>query len=732
MKNFSKRMVTLSMCASMLFSAASCGGKNSDNWKERPSFTAGKTVELNKSVVRDKLLGSWIGSAIGLGSGYEYVTTLNNSKPLDGVVVDGTVAYVALDDKYWEPNGVICSDSIGLNALKTGPLNDPRVEYGKVYSDDDMHVDILNQFIFRDYGPDLGAQDIAAAWDKYAVADVGGGETVVPTIRNSGYIPPYTGQRMYGNTGYWVTESWIENESLGAIFPYMPGTLEAYAEIFTSVQGDALGMYLGKLCALMYSLAYEYPDTKVLLEKAFERMDQNNEIYEIYKYVLGCYEDGTDWRTACAGVVKNRVNCKLIGSADEAGFSINANAGMIFIGLLYGKNDFEKSVKITSLCGLDGDCTAATVGGLLGLIVGFDALPQKYKDFLNGNSVYYNYTGKNSDETGVYWGAFAYCGENFPTSLTFDQITDLTLKNLEAQVTARGGEIDGEIYRIASQPLEAIPQLSLTNKSFERGDIYGWSFEGTKGAALTTTEAKAHLGNYGGLIASDDIEGEGKAYQTVALVPGRRYRASIWINGCADREVRIFAGEKYRSYFNPITSNTAYVKLELYFTAEKNREDIGIKLMSGTDDSFSLQLNFDDFSVEDVTHLTDGSSQKFSAADFYVSPGLKTENDRVALECTKGLRFDFEGMKGYQTFKIYYRNTTGMPAQAEAFIDGKSAGVVPLPAQGADADGNEGNAAIAWLYAGAGDHRFKLVLNSFENIEIERIEVYGGNACFEK
>ena len=269
----------------------------------------------------------------------------------------------------------------------------------------------------------------------------------------------------------------------------MPGTLEAYAEIFTSVQGDALGMYLGKLCALMYSLAYEYPDTKVLLEKAFERLDQNNEIYEIYKYVLGCYEDGTDWRTACAGVVKNRVNCKLIGSADEAGFSINANAGMIFIGLLYGKNDFEKSVKITSLCGLDGDCTAATVGGLLGLIVGFDALPQKYKDFLNGNSVYYNYTGKNSDETGVYWGAFAYCGENFPTSLTFDQITDLTLKNLEAQVTARGGEIDGEIYRIASQPLEAIPQLSLTNKSFERGDIYGWSFEGTKGCLLYTSDA---------------------------------------------------------------------------------------------------------------------------------------------------------------------------------------------------------------------------------------------------
>ena len=97
-----------------------------------------------------------------------------------------------------------------------------------------------------------------------------------------------------------------------------------------------------------------------------------------------------------------------------------------------------------------------------------------------------------------------------------------------------------------------------------------------------------------------------------------------------------------------------------------------------------------------------------------------------------GLRFDFEGMAGYQTFKIYYNNPTSTLAIAEMKIDGKDIGTIPLPAQGANADYNEGNCAIAYLYAGEGAHEFKLILNSFEDIEIERIEVYGGNSVFNK
>ena len=729
-----KKAIGLLLAGMMLFAAACTEGTKSTmkgNWEERQNYVSSETVELDKETVRDKLLGMWTGSAIGLGSGYEYCRTTNNAKPLDAVVVPGTIAYIAMDDKYWEPNGAIASGSIGVNALRTGPICDPRVTYNTVYSDDDMHVDVLNQFIFRDYGPDLGAQDIAAAWDHYSVADVGGGETVLSTIRNNGYMAPYTGQRMYGNRGYWVTESWIENETLGSIFPYMPLAAEAYAEIFTPVQGDALCLYLGKLCALMYSLAWQYDNPREVLEAAFDRMDKNNEIYEIYKYVVNCYEDGVDWRKACAGVVERLVFPKLVNQSDKAGFSINANAGMIFLGLIYGENDFEKSVKITSLAGLDGDCTACTVGGLIGLMHGFNNLPAKYKDYINGESKYHNYTNANSDELGVYWGAFAYCGKNFPNTLTFNEITDLTVKNLEAQIVARGGSIGQDKYTVAVQKAEEIPQVSLTNRSFERGDTLGWSFEGDEGTNFAATAAKAHLGEFGGMLETPSTEEKCKAYQKVSLIPGNRYRVTLWVLGGADREMRLFAGNKYRSYINPITAEV-FVKLELYFTAEQANEMIGIEYMPGTDDSYSTSLFFDDFYVEDVTHLTDAYYQQYDVNDYYVSTDVTVNEKTVTLVCMGGLRFDFEGMAGYQTFKIYYKNPTATLAIAEMQIDGKDIGTIPLPAQGANADYNEGNCAIAYLYAGTGTHEFKLILNSFEDIEIERIEVYGGNSVFSK
>lgn len=104
----------------------------------------------------------------------------------------------------------------------------------------------------------------------------------------------------------------------------------------------------------------------------------------------------------------------------------------------------------------------------------------------------------------------------------------------------------------------------------------------------------------------------------------------------------------------------------------------------------------------------------------------------VTLVCMAGLRFNFEGMAGYQTFKIYYKNPTETLAIAEMYLDGKSVGTIPLPAQGVNADFNEGNCAISYLFAGSDTHEFKLVLNSFEDIEIERIEIYGGNSVFRK
>lgn len=110
-----------------------------------------------------------------------------------------------------------------------------------------MHIDILNQFIFRENGPNVGAEDIKDAWVYYGVSDLGGGvdaKRLMVWVRR----PLYRAVHLY-QCGVLHTESWIENETIGAIFPYMPRQAEAYADIFTTVQGDSYATYLGKLCA---------------------------------------------------------------------------------------------------------------------------------------------------------------------------------------------------------------------------------------------------------------------------------------------------------------------------------------------------------------------------------------------------------------------------------------------------------------------------------------------------
>ena len=51
---------------------------------------------------------------------------------------------------------------------------------------------------------------------------------------------------------------------------------------------------------------------------------------------------------------------------------------MVVIALLYGEGDFGKTLCLAVNCGEDTDCTAATAGSLLGIILGIDGIDEKW------------------------------------------------------------------------------------------------------------------------------------------------------------------------------------------------------------------------------------------------------------------------------------------------------------------------------------------------------------------
>ncbi|MFR6641500.1 MAG: ADP-ribosylglycohydrolase family protein [Christensenellales bacterium] len=57
-----------------------------------------------------------------------------------------------------------------------------------------------------------------------------------------------------------------------------------------------------------------------------------------------------------------------------------AAIGIVLLGWYYGEGDFAKSVCLAVNCGEDSDCTAGTLGSILGIIAGESNLPEKWKN----------------------------------------------------------------------------------------------------------------------------------------------------------------------------------------------------------------------------------------------------------------------------------------------------------------------------------------------------------------
>ena len=697
-------------------------GADSKDYKEVKTLTT--------SEIKDKVLGGWIGHVIGLGSGFEYViardkegnylygdaNTQNatsgehvisytgSAGTIKGLYFDNSI--IGLDDEYFETDGNICTGSLGSNKSKRkiAPVSDPRVIDGNVFSDDDINVDILNQFIFRDYGPLLSNYDITNAWKYYDVHDLGGGK-FAKQVMDVGYIAPFTGTAQYGNEAYWNTEGWIENETLGLLFPYMYESCLDYADMFTHLQSDGDTSYLGMLTALMYSLAYEYSDVKVIMEKAFNYLPHSNLIYEMYQYVKSCYENDVRsnkdldkaWRETCLGVANRyALVTNHCGDNDRVGYSINACAGMIFTSLFYGENDFTETLKIVSLCGLDGDCTGATVGGLMGVIYGYDNLPSKYKSFLNKDSYYCNVTphnkGTNDGHISLceFTPDFGYMDKHFPNTITFNELANLTIQNIQKLVVAFGGTLFGSNVNIPRQHARDISNtVDIANYSFEDGTIDGWSFEGDSGSSLNVVEALAecHLGKRCATIDLGEIDenskNTAKVYQNLNLIEGHTYKFSMWIKGGSDREAYLYAkddnGIQYHSIVNNRVADGSYAIHSFTFTATSNLMEVGIEYPESYEDAFSRVIYIDDAQINDITiakqklhrvgfefeETNATGATKKKANHFSNCAALNFDADNVSEASV-----DLTGVSGIKTIKLYYLNHSEDYAQFLVQLDG--------------------------------------------------------------
>ena len=287
------------------------------------------TVILNLDAYRDKVLGCWTGKNIGgtLGAPFEGKREMNAA---NFYVQDLRGAPAPNDDLDLQLVWLQAAEENGLYHLTPRLLGEYWMNF------------------------------IVGPWNEYGVCKA--------NIAN-GLYPPLSGSC---NNDLWKFSNgaWIRSEIWACLFPGSPDEAAAFAYLDACCDHCGEGIYAEVFTASMQAAAFVVSDVRQLIAIGLSKIPPDCRITRSVKLACALFAQGAEFAAARAAIVKD--------SEDLGWFQAPGNLGFVILGLLYGRGDFGTSICLANNCGDDTDCTAATVGALLGIINGRSGIPQTW------------------------------------------------------------------------------------------------------------------------------------------------------------------------------------------------------------------------------------------------------------------------------------------------------------------------------------------------------------------
>jgi ADP-ribosylglycohydrolase len=253
-----------------------------------------------------------------------------------------------------------------------------------IVTDDDISGTFTFLRALPDYGNrrDLTAAQIGQTWLNYLIERRtilwwgGKGNSTEHTayMRLKQGIPA-------PDSGSIATNGKIVAEQIGAqifidgwamVAPGDPALAADLARRAASVSHDGEAIYGAQVIAVMESLAFVESDLNKLLDAALTFIPADSTIARMIGDIRGWHKQEPDWRKARALLEAHYGYDKYGGVCHMV-----PNHGLIILSLLYGEDDFNKSLMIVNTSGWDTDCNSGNVGCLLGIKNGLATLEGK-------------------------------------------------------------------------------------------------------------------------------------------------------------------------------------------------------------------------------------------------------------------------------------------------------------------------------------------------------------------
>lgn len=263
---------------------------------------------------------------------------------------------------------------------------------GEPLPNDDLDLQLVWLNAIEKYGRLVTSSILGEYWQTYIVPNWGEYGAGKNNLR-MGILPPLSG---YVNNIYRDScGAFILSEIWACIAPGHPEIAVRYAYEDAIVDHSHEGVYAEVFCAAVESAAFVESDPYKLIEIGLSYIPEDCGVTKGIKNVIDSYKSGLCWKEARKNLlhtVPGSFGCleTPVEEMDkevpvgEIGWDAPSNIGIIIIGWLYGEGDFAKSLGIAVGCGEDADCTAGTLGAILGIIGGMRSIPEKWIAPLGG------------------------------------------------------------------------------------------------------------------------------------------------------------------------------------------------------------------------------------------------------------------------------------------------------------------------------------------------------------
>jgi ADP-ribosylglycohydrolase len=157
------------------------------------------------------------------------------------------------------------------------------------------------------------------------------------------------------------------------VAPGDPALAADLARRAASVSHDGEAIYGAQVLAAMESAAFLERDTNKLLDIGVSFIPKDSIIYRLIADLREWHEQIPDWRETRIRIAQQYGYDRYGGNCH-----IVPNHALIMLGLLYGEDDFQKTLMITNTAGWDTDCNSGNIGCLMGIkngLVGIDFGP---------------------------------------------------------------------------------------------------------------------------------------------------------------------------------------------------------------------------------------------------------------------------------------------------------------------------------------------------------------------